>query len=44
MKLRSADGHSAEMILVVATERTVASGGAIEEVANGCTESGRLRL
>jgi hypothetical protein len=43
MKRRSADDHSAEMIREVATERTAASGGAIEAVASGCTECGRRR-
>ena len=43
MKRRSADGHSAEMIREVATERNAASGGAIEVVASGCTECGRPR-
>jgi hypothetical protein len=43
MKRRSADGHSAQVIRVVATERTGASGGAIEVVASGYSECGRLR-
>jgi hypothetical protein len=37
MKKRSADGHSAQMSRAVGTERTGASGGAIEEVARCCS-------
>jgi hypothetical protein len=42
-KRRSADVDSVQMILSATTERTEASGGAIEEVASGYTEFGRLR-
>ena len=42
-KRRSADVDSVHMILSATTERTGASGGAIEEVASWYTESGRLR-
>ena len=40
---RSADVDSVQMILSAMTERTGASGGATEEVANWYTESGRLQ-
>jgi len=42
-KRRSADVDSVQMILSAMTERTGASGGATEEVANWYTESGRLQ-
>jgi hypothetical protein len=42
-KRRSADVDSVQMILSAKTERTGASGGAIEEVASWYTESGRLQ-
>ena len=42
-KRRSAGVGSVQMILSATTARTEASGGAVEEVASGYTESGRLQ-